>query len=58
MTMAGIFPHGKQFQLMEYPNRTHGIFGGNATVHLRSLLTRYLEERLPAGPAPGTRPST
>jgi dipeptidyl-peptidase-4 len=49
---------GKPFQLMEYPNRTHGIFGGNATVHLRNLLTSYLEERLPPGPAPGTRPST
>lgn len=48
----------RPFQLMEYPNRTHGIFGGNATVHLRTLLTQYLQERLPAGPAPGTRPST
>jgi len=42
----------KPFQMMEYPNRTHGIFEGRGTrVHLFSLLTRYLQEHLPAGPA-------
>ncbi|MGQ0639661.1 MAG: prolyl oligopeptidase family serine peptidase [Gemmatimonadaceae bacterium] len=45
--------HGKQFQLMVYPNRTHGIFEGEGTtVHVYSLLTRYLLERLPAGGRP------
>lgn len=47
----------RPFHLMEYPNRTHSISGGSTTVHLRSLLTRFLEERLPPGPAPGTRPA-
>jgi dipeptidyl-peptidase-4 len=42
---------GKPFQMMEYPNRTHGIFEGRGTrVHLFNLLTRYLKEHLPAGP--------
>jgi dipeptidyl-peptidase-4 len=46
--------HGKPFHLMVYPNRTHGIFEGEGTtVHLYSLLTRFLLERL----APGGRPA-
>jgi dipeptidyl-peptidase-4 len=40
----------KPFTMMVYPNRTHGIFEGpGTTVHLFSLLTRYLHENLPAG---------
>jgi dipeptidyl-peptidase-4 len=39
----------KPFTMMAYPNRTHGIFEGkNTTLHLYGLLTRYLEEHLPA----------
>jgi dipeptidyl-peptidase-4 len=41
----------KPFTMMEYPNRTHGIFEGRGTqVHLFTLLTRYLKEHLPSGP--------
>jgi dipeptidyl-peptidase-4 len=44
----------KPFQMMAYPNRTHGIFEGeNTTIHLFSLLTRYLEEHTPPGPEEG-----
>ncbi len=40
----------KPFQLMVYPNRTHCICQGeNTTLHLYSLLTRYLTEHLPEG---------
>jgi dipeptidyl-peptidase-4 len=39
----------KPFQMMAYPNRTHGIFEGqNTTIHLYTLLTRYLNEHLPS----------
>ncbi|NLT76997.1 MAG: prolyl oligopeptidase family serine peptidase, partial [Planctomycetes bacterium] len=39
--------HDKPFTMMAYPNRTHGIGEGrNTTVHLYSLLTRYLQENL------------
>ena len=39
----------KQFSMMAYPNRTHSISEGeNTTRHLYGLLTRYLNERLPA----------
>jgi dipeptidyl-peptidase-4 len=41
---------GKQFDFMEYPNRTHGIGEGRGTqLHVYTLLSRYLEEHLPAG---------
>jgi dipeptidyl-peptidase-4 len=42
--------NGKQFDLMVYPNRTHGIFEGRGTTrHVFGTLTRYLTEHLPAG---------
>lgn len=44
----------KQFEFMSYPNRNHGIFGGNTSLHLRELLTRFIDETL--GP-PQMRPS-
>lgn len=41
---------GKPFELMVYPNRTHGIFEGPGTTqHVYSLLNRYLTEHLAAG---------
>ncbi len=40
----------RPFQLMVYPNRTHGIFEGQGTtLHLFSLLTHFVTEHLPAG---------
>jgi len=42
----------KPFTMMSYPNRTHAISEGtNTSLHLFELLTRYLHENLPAGPA-------
>jgi dipeptidyl-peptidase-4 len=42
-----------QFDLMSYPNRSHGIREGkNTTRHLRTLLTRYLNEHLEPGGEP------
>jgi dipeptidyl-peptidase-4 len=41
---------GKMFDLMVYPNRTHCICEGQGTtLHVYSLLTRYLVDHLPAG---------
>lgn len=41
---------GKQFQMMEYPNRSHGIYEGEGTTqHLYTLLTNYLETHCPPG---------
>ena len=43
--------HTKQFDVMVYPNRSHGIFEGQGTRrHLYELLTGYLNENLEPGP--------
>ena len=43
----------RPFTMMEYPNRSHCICEGDGTtLHLFSLLTRYLEQNLPPGPRP------
>nr|WKN36063.1 S9 family peptidase [Tunicatimonas sp. TK19036] len=40
--------HNKQFSMMAYPNRSHGIYEGfNTSRHLRGLLTNFLYEHLP-----------
>lgn len=36
----------RPMQQLFYPNRTHSISGGNATVHLYESLTRFLRENL------------
>jgi dipeptidyl-peptidase-4 len=42
---------GKSFDFMTYPNRSHCICEGRGTtLHVYTLLTRYLLEHLPAGP--------
>ena len=41
----------KEFRMMVYPNRSHGIYEGAGTRrHLFTLLTSFLHEKLPAGP--------
>lgn len=42
--------HGKMFQMMSYPNRTHGISEGEGTSnHLAALFTKYIKENCPPG---------
>ncbi|MDO8366537.1 MAG: DPP IV N-terminal domain-containing protein [Saprospiraceae bacterium] len=36
----------KQFDTMIYPNRNHGIGGDNAKIHLYTLMTKFLNEKL------------
>ncbi|WP_423191591.1 S9 family peptidase [Cecembia calidifontis] len=36
----------KQFETMYYPNRNHGIYGGNTTWHLYSLMTDWIKRKL------------
>ena len=44
----------KPFTFMDYPNRTHAINEGEGTsLHLHTLLARYLMENLPPGPGRG-----
>ncbi len=36
----------KQFDTYFYPNRNHGIFGGNARLHLYTKMTEFLQKNL------------
>ncbi len=38
----------RPFSLMVYPNRNHSISGGTTSQHLYTLLTKFVEENLPA----------
>jgi dipeptidyl-peptidase-4 len=45
-----LIKHGKLFQFMPYPNRTHSISEGEGTFpHLMKLYTTYLKEHCPPG---------
>lgn len=41
-----LISENKQFDTMIYPNRNHGIGGGNAKIHLYTLMTKFLNEKL------------
>ena len=42
--------YNRQFQLMEYPNRTHSLSEGPGTIqHLQTLYTNYLRAHCPPG---------
>jgi dipeptidyl-peptidase-4 len=48
-----LIENNKQFTMMAYPNRSHGIYEGRGTtLHVYTLLTNYLKENLPPGPKP------
>lgn len=50
MLINELIKHGKQFQMMSYPNRTHGISEGEGTRrHLSNLFTAYLRQHCPGG---------
>jgi len=52
MLINELVKYNRQFQLMSYPNRSHGIFEGAGTrQHLSTLYTQYLKEHC----APGGR---
>ena len=50
MLINELIKQGKQFQVMPYPNRSHGINEGEGTSqHLSRLFTNYLKMYCPAG---------
>lgn len=50
MLINELVKNGKQFQLMIYPNRTHGISEGAGTsAHLAELYTEFLRKNCPGG---------
>jgi len=46
MLVEKLIAANKQFELMIYPNRNHGIYGNNATRHLFTLMTNFLIRHL------------
>ena len=36
----------KQFEWMIYPDKNHGIYGGNTSIHLYNKMTIFIEENL------------
>ena len=58
MLFNELIKYNKQFQMMSYPNRTHGISEGPGTnEHLSTLYTQYLRAHLPGGPVDRTKPA-
>ena len=48
MLVNELVKHNKQFRMMAYPNRSHGIYEGAGTSrHLYTLITNYLAEMIP-----------
>lgn len=36
----------KQFEWMIYPDKNHGIYGGNTSLHLYNKMTKFIEDKL------------
>lgn len=50
MLINELVKHGKQFSMMSYPNRTHGLSEGAGTFgHLSKLYTKFLKENCKGG---------
>ncbi len=45
MTTA-LIKSNKQFEQFSYPNKNHGIYGGNTRLHLYYLMTNFIKENL------------
>lgn len=44
--ISALVESDKQFDLFLYPNKNHGIYGGNTRFHLYTMLTNFLLENL------------
>jgi dipeptidyl-peptidase-4 len=50
MLINELIKYNKQFQVMPYPNRSHGLSEGQGTfTHLQTLYTNYLRQHCPPG---------
>jgi len=57
MLINELVKYNKQFRMMSYPNRTHGISEGEGTSeHLVTLYTQFLKEHCPPGPVDRNAP--
>jgi dipeptidyl-peptidase-4 len=44
--ISALVAANKQFDFFVYPNKNHGIYGGNTRLHLFNKMTNYLKENL------------
>jgi dipeptidyl-peptidase 4 len=44
--ISSLVEKNKQFELMVYPNKNHGIYGGNTTYHLYTKMTNFILNNL------------
>lgn len=44
--IEALIKNNKQFDLMIYPDKNHGIYGGNTRLHLFTLMTNFIYENL------------
>jgi dipeptidyl-peptidase-4 len=44
--VSALVAANKPFDLFVYPNKDHGIYGGNTRLHLFSKMTNFLKENL------------
>ena len=44
--ISALTKSNKQFDLMIYPNKNHGIYGGNTRLNLFTKMTEFLKENL------------
>ena len=41
-----LIQNNKQFEWMIYPDKNHGIYGGNSSIHLYNKMTTFIEDKL------------
>ena len=44
--VSALVKANKQFDLFVYPDKNHGIYGGNTRLHLYKMMTDYIIENL------------
>lgn len=44
--IESLVQHNKQFQMQFYPDKNHGIYGGNTSLHLYTRMTDFIQEKL------------
>jgi dipeptidyl-peptidase-4 len=44
--MTALIKANKQFEQFSYPNKNHGIYGGNTRLHLYTLMTDFIFRKL------------
>ena len=44
--ISALVKENKQFELFIYPDKNHGIYGGNTRLHLMTKITEFIMKNL------------